>query len=266
MAKMDKKRPLILISNDDGYDYNGIQTLIKVARTIGDVFVVAPAVHQSGMSSAITFVNPVRTILVKQEPGLTVYLATGTPADCVKLALSQLMADNMPDIVLAGINHGYNNGLNTLYSGTMACVFEGILHGVPSVAFSYGDYGGNADTSVCEPIVKHITERVLKGGLPKDVCLNVNIPKVEGGKSFNGMKVTIGDMGRWVNEWEHRVDPTGRDYYWLTGDFEMADKGEGLTDYYWLERGYVTVTPTHVDQTDHASMSLIADLLFDNTL
>ena len=256
---MDKNRPLILVSNDDGYDYPGIKSLIKVARSLGDVFVVAPAVHQSGMASAITFVNPVRTIRVADEPGYTAYLATGTPADCVKLALSQLMADRMPGLVLAGINHGYNSGLNTLYSGTMACVFEGILHGVPSVAFSFGDYSSSADTSVCEPIVKHVTERVLKCGLPKDVCLNVNIPKMDG--LFNGMKVTTGDMGRWVNEWEHRLDPTGRDYYWLTGEFEIADKGEGLTDYYWLERGYVTVTPTHVDQTDFASMQQIADLL-----
>jgi len=256
---MDNDRPLILISNDDGYNYNGIQSLIKVARTLGDVFVVAPAVHQSGKSSAITFVHPVRTTLIAQEPGYTAYLATGTPADCVKLALSQLMADRMPDLVLAGINHGYNSGLNTLYSGTMACAFEGILHGVPSIAFSFGDYSSDADTSVCEPYVKHVTERVLKGGLPKDVCLNVNIPKAD--TPIKGLKVTTGDMGRWVNEWEHRIDPQGRDYYWLTGEFEIADKGEGLTDYYWLERGYVTVTPTHVDQTDHASMSFVSDLL-----
>ena len=169
------------------------------------------------------------------------------------------MADRMPDIVLAGINHGYNSGLNTLYSGTMACVFEGILHGVPSVAFSFGDYSADADTSVCEPIVKHVTERVLKSGLPKDVCLNVNIPHTGG--QFKGMKVTTGDMGRWINEWEHRIDPRGRDYYWLTGEFEIADKEEGLTDYYWLQRGYVTVTPTHVDQTDFASMDAVRELL-----
>ncbi len=256
---MNHKKPLILISNDDGYNYNGIQSLIKVARTMADVVVVAPAVHQSGKSSAITFATPVRTTLLTQEPGFTVYLATGTPADCVKLALSQLMAERLPDLVLAGINHGYNSGLNTLYSGTMACAFEGILHGVPSVAFSYGDYSADADTTVCEPIVRHITQRVLAGGLPKDVCLNVNIPKMDG--PFKGMKVTTGDMGRWINEWEHRVDPNGRDYYWLTGEFEIADKDEGRSDYHWLERGYVTVTPTHVDQTDHASMGQIADLL-----
>lgn len=258
-SQMDSNKPLILVSNDDGYDYNGIKSLIKVARSLGDVFVVAPAVHQSGMSSAITFVHPVRTTCIAQEEGYTAYLATGTPADCVKLALSQLMADRMPDVVLAGINHGYNSGLNTLYSGTMACAFEGILHGVPSVAFSFGNYSADADTSACEPIVKHVTERVLKGGLPKDVCLNVNIPDIDG--QFRGMKVTTGDMGRWINEWEHRVDPTGRNYYWLTGEFEIADKNEGLTDYYWLQRGYVTVTPTHVDQTDHASMDTIKDLL-----
>jgi len=255
---MDTKRPLILISNDDGYHYNGIQSLIKVARTMGDVFVVTPAVHQSGMASAITFVNPVRTIPVTREDGYTAYLTTGTPADCVKLALSQLMADRQPDLVLAGINHGYNHGLNTLYSGTMACAFEALMHGVPAVAFSYGNYSSDADTSRCEPIVEHVVKRVLHGGLPQGVCLNVNIPDVE---DFKGMKVTTGDMGRWVNEWEHRVDPSGHDYYWLTGDFEMGDKGEAITDYYWLKRGYVTVTPCHIDQTDHASMPLISQLL-----
>lgn len=255
---MDTKRPLILISNDDGYHYNGIQSLIKVARTMGDVFVVAPAVHQSGMASAITFVNPVRTIPVTREDGYTAYLTTGTPADCVKLALSQLMADRQPDLVLAGINHGYNHGLNTLYSGTMACAFEALMHGVPAVAFSYGNYSSDADTSRCEPIVEHVVKRVLRGGLPQGVCLNVNIPDVE---DFKGMKVTTGDMGRWVNEWEHRVDPSGHDYYWLTGDFEMGDKGEAITDYYWLKRSYVTVTPCHIDQTDHASMPLISQLL-----
>jgi len=254
----NNNRPLILISNDDGYHYNGIQSLIKVARTMGDVFVVAPAVHQSGMASAITFVNPVRAIPVTREDDITAYLATGTPADCVKLALSQLMAERQPDLVLAGINHGYNHGLNTLYSGTMACAFEALMHGVPAVAFSYGNYSSNADTSRCEPIVEHVVKRVLQQGLPQGVCLNVNIPDVD---DIQGMKVTTGDMGRWVNEWEHRVDPGGRDYYWLTGDFEMGDKGEGITDYYWLKRGYVTVTPCHIDQTDYASMGAISDLL-----
>ena len=255
---MDNKRPLILISNDDGYNYKGIQTLIKVARTMGDVFVVAPAIHQSGMSSAITFANPVRTKLVTREQGYTVYLTNGTPADGVKLALSQLM-DRLPDLVLAGINHGSNHGMNTLYSGTLGCVFEGTQRNIPSVAFSYCDHSADADVAKCVPIVEHVVKRVLEKGLPSGICLNVNIPKMDG--PFKGMKVTEGDMGRWLNDWQHGVDPTGGDYYWLTGKFEMADKGRHVTDYYWLEEGYVTVTPTRVDQTAFDMKEKIADLL-----
>ncbi len=257
---MDQKRPLILISNDDGYNYNGIQSLIKVARTLGDVFVVAPAVHQSGKSSAITFVNPVHTTCIAREEGYTAYLATGTPADCVKLALSQLMADHMPDIVLAGINHGYNMGISSLYSGTMACVYEGIMHGVPSVAFSYGVFTRNADTAPCEPLVEQVLQRVLEKGLPKDVCLNVNIPPFSEGP-VKGLKVTTSDLGRWVNEWEKRSHPMGGEYYWMTGDYEMQDENDDRTDMYWLRRQYATVTPCHIDQTDHASIDAINDLL-----
>ena len=197
---MDDKRPLILISNDDGYHYNGIHSLIKVALRYGDVFVAAPAEHQSGKSSAISLDRPVRAHLVEKREGFTAMEVTGTPADCVKLAISQLMRDRRPDLVLAGINHGYNMGISTVYSGTMACVFEGIMHGVPSVAFSYGVFTREADTSVCEPLVEQVLQRVLKGGLPSDVCLNVNIPPMTE-KPVKGLKVTISDLGRWVNEW-----------------------------------------------------------------
>jgi len=181
----------------------------------------------------------------------------GTPADCVKLALSQLMVDRLPDLVLAGINHGYNTGINTLYSGTMACAFEALMHRVPAVAFSHGNYDSDADTSICEPVVEHVLPRVLESGLPQGVCLNINIPKGE----THGYKVTSGDLGRWTREFEHRVDPLGRDYYWMVGDYEVADASDDRTDMYWLERGYVAITPCHIDQTDYASMSQIADLL-----
>lgn len=257
---MDDKRPLILISNDDGYHYNGIHSLIKVALRYGDVFVAAPAEHQSGKSSAISLDRPVRAHLVEKREGFTAMEVTGTPADCVKLAISQLMRDRRPDLVLAGINHGYNMGISTLYSGTMACVFEGIMHGVPSVAFSYGVFTREADTSVCEPLVEQVLQRVLKGGLPSDVCLNVNIPPMTE-EPAKGLKVTISDLGRWVNEWEKRSHPYGGEYYWMTGDYEMKDDDDDTTDMYWLRRGYATVTPCHIDQTDHASMGIISDLL-----
>ena len=257
---MDNKRPLILISNDDGFHYNGIRSLIKVAQRYGDVFVAAPAVHQSGKSSAITLDAPVRTHLVERREGFTAYEISGTPADCVKLAISQLMSDRQPDLVLAGINHGYNMGISSLYSGTMACVYEGIMHGVPSVAFSYGVFTRQADTSVCEPVVEQVLERVLDKGLPKDICLNVNIPPITEGP-IKGLKVTISDLGRWVNEWEKREHPMGGEYYWMTGDYEMLDENDDRTDMYWLKRHYATVTPCHIDQTDHESIGQITDLL-----
>ena len=257
---MDNKKPLILISNDDGYHYNGISSLIQVAQRYGDVFVAAPAVHQSGKSSAITLDAPVRAHLVERREGFTAYEINGTPADCVKLAISQLMRDRQPDLVLAGINHGYNMGISSLYSGTMACVYEGIMHGVPSVAFSYGVFTRQADTSVCEPVVEQVLERVLDKGLPEGICLNVNIPPITEGP-VKGLKVTISDLGRWVNEWEKREHPMGGEYYWMTGDYDMLDENDDRTDMYWLKRHYATVTPCHIDQTDHESIGQITDLL-----
>ena len=258
---MDNKKPLILISNDDGYHYNGIRSLIQVAQRYGDVFVAAPAVHQSGKSSAITLDAPVRAHLVERREGFTAYEINGTPADCVKLAISQLMRDRQPDLVLAGINHGYNMGISSLYSGTMACVYEGIMHGVPSVAFSYGVFTRDADTDVCIPLVEQVLPRVIEGGLPQGVCLNVNIPPITAEQPLKGLKVTISDLGRWVNEWEKREHPMGGDYYWMTGDYEMIDDNDDRTDMYWLHRGYATVTPCHIDQTDYQSLGQIADLL-----
>jgi len=257
---MDNKRPLILISNDDGYHYNGIHSLIRVAQRYGDVFVCAPAEHQSGKSSAISLDRPVRAHLVEKREGFTAVEVSGTPADCVKLAISQLMTDRQPDLVLAGINHGYNMGISSLYSGTMACVYEGIMHRVPSVAFSYGVFTRDADTSVCEPLVEQVLQRVLEKGLPQGICLNVNIPPYTEGP-VKGLKVTTSDLGRWVNEWEKRSHPMGGDYYWMTGDYEMLDENDDRTDMYWLRRHYATVTPCHIDQTDYASMQAVSDLL-----
>ena len=256
---MDKDRPLILISNDDGFHYNGIKSLIKVARRFGDVVVAAPAVHQSGKSSAISLDSVVRAIPVANEEGFTAYKVTGTPADCVKLGISQL-APRRPDLVVAGINHGYNMGVSTIYSGTMACVFEAVMHRVPGVAFSLGDYSRDADTRPCEPIVEHILRRVLASGLPTDVCLNVNIPvEINGG--LEGIKVTTSDMGQWINEWLPVTDEDGKPCYRMGGDYEMADEDDDRTDMYWLKRGHVTVTPCHVDQTDFAAMTLVERIL-----
>ncbi len=251
--------PLILISNDDGYQFNGIKTLIAVARHFGEVVVVAPAQHQSGMGSAITITRPLRAIAAHKEKGLTVYLVDGTPADCAKLALDQLLGGRKPDLVLAGINHGLNMGVCTLYSGTLGVVFEACLHGIDSVAFSYGDYSFSADMTPCVPIVEQVIGKVLARRLPQGVCLNVNIPYNKG--EIKGLKVATSCMGRWVDEFERRTDPHGIDYYWITGEYYRDDPEDDATDMYWLDHGWVTVTPCKIDQTAHEAMAQISDLL-----
>ncbi len=251
------KRPLILISNDDGMEFAGIQCLIKVARKHGDVVVVAPLLHQSGMSSAITILTPLRAFKVKEEPGLTVYRVAGTPVDCVKLAYNNLLNGRQPDLALSGINHGYNMGVSTLYSGTMGVAFEALAHHTPTVAFSIGIYTIDADFSHCLPLIDDIIGRVLAHGLPRGVCLNVNFPPGE----IKGVKVTTTAMGKWTNEYEHRVDPHGMDYYWMQGNYVPDNPDDNTTDIYCTQRGYASVTPCHIDQTDHAAMPQIEDLL-----
>ena len=248
-----------MISNDDGMGYGGIHALIDVARRIGDVVVVAPAHHQSGMASAITCTSPLRAAKVTSEPGYEVWHVTGTPTDCVKLAIDHLLEGRRPTIVLSGINHGYNAGVSTMYSGTMGVVFEAAVHGVPAIAFSHGQYSQDIDFEPCKPLIESIVRLALQRGLPKGVCLNVNFPRE--GHDFKGIRVTTTAMGYWDQEYEHRVDPHGFDYYWLTGRYVCDDPDDDTTDMYWLPRGWVTVTPCHVDQTDHKSMSEIAELL-----
>lgn len=258
---MDTKgnTPLILICNDDGYNAGGIKALTAVAREMGEVVVAAPQLHQSGMSSAITVGTPLRASLHLKEPGITAYAVSGTPADCAKLAFNHLLGDRQPDLLVSGINHGYNAGNSAIYSGTMGAVFEGLFHNVPSIGFSYGNYSPEADFGECLPWVRMIMKRALEHGLPQGVCLNVNIPVTTGG--IKGLKTTTAAAGRWVREYEHRIDPFGRDYYWMTGTFERDDPNDAESDYYWLDRGWVSVTPCQADQTCRKAMPTIADLL-----
>lgn len=255
---MKNKRPLILISNDDGYNFAGIQSLISIARQLGDVFVVAPLQHQSGMGSAITILTPLRAYKVSEDPGLTVWAVDGTPTDCVKMALDQLLEGRTPDLLLSGINHGYNTGVNTIYSGTMGVAFEGAAHHIPSVAFSYGLHDIHIDFTSCTPWIRQVIERVLERGLPSDVCLNVNIPHCE---QIHGIKVTTAGMGYWHKEYERRVDPFGRDYYWMTGQYKLDNPNDENTDIHWLERGWIAATPCRVDQTAHDHLTTMNALL-----
>lgn len=252
-------RPLILVSNDDGLNFPGIKVLTQVAREFGDVVVVAPTLHQSAKASSITIAEPLRAVKKKVEPGLTVYTVNGTPADCAKLGLGKLLEGRKVDLVLSGVNHGHNLGNSVLYSGTIGVVLEGVMAGIKSVAFSYNDYRRDCDFSPCVPFIRRVIDMVLKNDLPKDVCLNVNIPKVEG--PIEGIKVTTTSLGVWTNTWDHRKDPRGEDYYWMLGEYEERDPEDARTDMYWNRRGYVTVTPVHIDQTDFEAIAPLAQLL-----
>lgn len=251
--------PLILICNDDGYQAGGIKALTDTAREMGRVVVAAPQLPQSGMSSAITVGAPLRARQVQAEDGLEVYAVSGTPADCAKLAFNELLGGWRPDLLVSGINHGYNAGNSAIYSGTMGAVFEGLFHGVPGIGFSYDDYTPEADFTSCLPWVRRVMGRVIERGLPQGVCLNVNIPRCSGGPK--GLKVTTAAAGRWVSEYERRIDPYGQPYYWMTGTFERDDPYDNSSDLYWLDRGWVSVTPCRADQTCREAMPDSADIL-----
>lgn len=255
MANQDK-RPLILISNDDGFAFSGIQTLVKVARRYGDVVAVAPMRQQSGKGCSITFFEPLRAFKKVEEPGYMAYEVPGTPTDCVKLALDQLLDGRKPDVVLSGINHGYNYGSCTLYSGTMGVVLEAAVQRLPAVAFSAKPFAPDTDFSSYEPWIERVLAKVLAHGLPDGVCLNVNMPA-----NARGLKVVRTAMGKWENEFERRVDPFGVDYYWVSGEYRSYAPTDSETDVNALADGWVTVTPCRADLTERAVMDEISALL-----
>ncbi len=245
------KKPLILVINDDGITAPGIRTLIEVMKTIGDVVVVAPDSPQSGMGHAITINSTLHLEKVSKEDNLPEYSCSGTPADCVKLGIRQIL-DRRPDICVSGINHGSNASINVIYSGTMSAALEAGIEGIPAIGFSLCDYDWNADFEVCKAPVKTITEQVLKNGLNAGVVLNVNIPKVDK-KNLKGIKICRQARANWEEEFDKRQTPYGKDYYWLTGKFVNLDKGED-TDQWALDNGFVSVVPVQFDLTAHESI------------
>ena len=220
------QRPLILIVNDDGINAPGIRKLISIMNDFGEVVVVAPDGPQSGKSHAITIEDTIRCDKVKIDDGpQEEYSCSGTPVDCVKIALNKLLT-RKPDLCVSGINHGSNSSINVIYSGTMSAAVEGSLEGIPSIGFSLLDYSHNADFSEGEEYVRKIIESILEKGLPEGVCLNVNIPKTVEGREIKGIKVCRQAKANWEEEFDERQDPKGRRYYWLTGKFVNYDKGD----------------------------------------
>lgn len=250
-------RPLILICNDDGVDAPGIRTLADCVAGMGEVYVVAPDRPQSGMSSAMTVNAPLRIRQHGAYNGMNTYSVTGSPVDCVKLAMHHVLP-RRPDIMLSGINHGSNSGNSAIYSGTMGAVFEACMVGIPAVGYSLLDHSMGADFSECLRFIKSVTGAVLRDGLPQDVCLNVNFPsKVR----IEGLKVVRAARSHWSEEYRRYDDPHGKPFYWLTGRQVNEEPDSDGTDLYWLERNYATVVPCRPDQTDVRAISLIDGML-----
>lgn len=245
---MENKRPLILISNDDGYHSKGLRCLIDMVSAFGDLMVCAPESARSGFSCAFSATIPLRLKLRRKWEGVEVWSCNGTPVDCVKLALSQLCGGRRPDLVIGGINHGDNASVNSHYSGTMGVTMEGCMKYIPSVAFSICDHSDDADFEPLRPLVKIITKRLLDEGLPKGVCLNVNFPV---GGPFKGVKVCRMAKGTWGNEVVRCAHPRGYDYYWMVGKYTNDEPDAEDTDNWALIHGYVAITPTTVDVTDY---------------
>ncbi len=251
------KRPLILVTNDDGYNAPGINHLIEFVKEIAEVVVVAPDSPQSGMGHAITIDSTLEVHRLDLEgayKGLQGYSTSGTPADCVKLALHEIL-DRTPDLVVSGINHGANSSINVIYSGTMSAAIEAGVEGIPAIGFSLLDYSWGANFEACKSVVQTLVKEALDKGIPSGTVLNVNIPKTNGA-AVKGMRVCRQAKANWKERFDKRVSPTGKEYYWLTGDFILLDEGED-TDIAALEAGYVSIVPTQFDLTAHHSMAHI---------
>ncbi len=245
-------KPLILITNDDSIQAKGIANLVEAMRPLGDLLVVAPDKPQSGMGHAITIHEPLRLKPSTIFEGVAAYTCSGTPVDCVKLAIYEIIKTR-PTLLVSGINHGSNAATNVLYSGTMSAAVEGAIEGIPSIGFSLLDHHSDADFTASAHYARLIAKQVLENNLQKGVCLNVNIPK---GKleQINGIKICRQGRAFWEDAFEKRTDPFGGDYFWLTGDFHTTDKGED-TDMWALENNFVPIVPTQFDMTAHHVIS-----------
>ena len=281
---MENKRPLILISNDDGYQAKGLNCLIDMVAHLGDIVVCAPDGPRSGLSCAFSATTP---LLLTHHPSVSVcrhpvtapsvdvWSCNGTPTDCVKMALSQIV-DRKPAIVVGGINHGDNASVNSHYSGTMGVVMEGCMKYIPSVAFSLCDHDPDADFEPLRPYVERYTRYVLEHGLPKGVCLNINFPKLEAPTSesslsgpsmptpcagqYNGVRVCRMAHGSWLNEVTTCHHPRGYDYHWMVGHYRNDEPEAEDTDRWALDHGYVAITPTTFDVTAYEALQSLKTL------
>lgn len=242
------KKPLILVTNDDGFTAPGIKALIEVVGEMAELLIIAPDKPQSGMGHAITVNDPLRMIETDYFGKHKAYHSSGTPVDCVKLGM-YVLGERRPDLIVSGVNHGSNVSTNVLYSGTMSAAVEGALEGIPSIGFSLCDHDWAADFEPTKVFIERIVRNTLEQGLERGVCLNVNIPKLPL-NDIKGVRVCRQARAYWDDTFDERIDPLKKKYFWLTGSFHNHDKGHEA-DMVALDDGYVTIVPTQYDMTAH---------------
>lgn len=253
-------RPIILVTNDDGITAPGLRSLVEAMQKIGEVVVVAPDSPQSGMGHAITIGRPLRMDKVEMHGEFLGYQCSGTPVDCVKLAVNKVL-HRKPDLCVSGINHGSNSSINVIYSGTMSAAMEGAIEGIPSIGFSLNNYSHNADFSASVHYSRIIARNILRHGLPVNTLINVNLPDLPLTK-IKGIKICRQALAKWEEEFDEREDPRKRPYYWLTGKFINYDKGDD-TDEWALKNGYVSVVPVLFDFTAHHAFQHLNKIQWD---
>jgi 5'-nucleotidase len=251
------RKPRILVTNDDGIHARGLRELVEVMKSFGDVEVISSEVSMSGKSCGITVDYPLRAEPVEKIHNVPTYKCNGTPVDSVKLSFNNLIG-HIPDYVVSGINHGTNTSISIIYSGTMGAAIEGCLHNVPSIGFSLDDVSRDADFTEAKIVVAKIFRNIIDNGLSPFTCLNVNIPT---GKP-DGIKVCRQAHGKWVEEFEKRIDPHGRDYHWLAGYFKNFEEDSTETDIYALRNNFVSIVPVRVDMTCYKTMEEIRNWTF----
>jgi len=252
----------ILVTNDDGIDSPGIAALVHAMRTLGDVVVVAPDRQQSAVGHALTVSSPLRAVKFHRDGEVFGWAVNGTPADCVKLAISALL-EKMPDIVVSGINHGSNTSVNAIYSGTVSAATEGALNGIPSMAVSLTAFDPTSDMSVAADVAHNIASRLLTLGLPHGTLLNVNVPAIPR-EEFKGIRVTRQGHSVWQDSYERRIDPHGSEYFWLTGELVMVKELEDADDLI-VKQGYAAVTPLHYELTNFSVLNDLRSKLQEPT-
>jgi 5'-nucleotidase len=248
MAQEKHEKPVILVTNDDGITAPGIRNLVEAVRDLGTIVVVAPDKPQSGMGHAITIGYPLRLNQVNVIEGIESWQCSGTPVDCVKLAVDKVL-HRKPDLCLSGINHGANHSINVIYSGTMSAAIEAAIEGIPSLGFSLLDYSLEADFTAARHYARQLVEKVLVDKIHRHLSLNVNIPAVPL-DLIQGVKICRQAYAKYEEDFNERLDPHGKKYYWLTGEFVNFDEGTD-TDVWALQNNFVSVVPVQFDMTNY---------------